>query len=239
MDRRNFLQTLLTAPLLAQYIQASQSNARQQEYYLISDTPDQWLDFLFMEAGTQQSSGRFAFLNQHPQKKHIQRHLIKSEWKPVDKPAKANLCISGSRLQSPASPSFTLVEKGRIRDIRSDRLYPLWKNFQTQAPSRQLTTLSFMPQKAGRGKTAVVYHHGRKVAVFPLNQKHTRFFTTGSGRITVKVDQGKAWVEDSPCAQKICRHAAPIFLAGERIICAPNRFLLEIEGGRGVDTVLG
>jgi hypothetical protein len=239
MDRRNFIQTLLAAPLLTQYIQASQSNARQQEFYLISDHPEAWLDLLLREAAAQNSSGDFAFLTPHPRAENLTQHLIQSGWKPVGKPAQARLCISGSRLQSPVSPSFTMVENGRVRDIRTHRLYPVWKTFQNQPPSRQLTTISFMPQNAGSGKSAVVYHHGRRMAILPLNQRLTTSFPVGSGRIIVKVNHGKAWVEDSPCSQKICRHAAPICLAGERIICAPNRFLLEIEGRGGVDTVLG
>ncbi len=31
----------------------------------------------------------------------------------------------------------------------------------------------------------------------------------------------------------------PVFLAGERIICAPNHFLLEIHGSHSIDTVIG
>jgi hypothetical protein len=239
MDRRNFLQTLLAAPLLTQYIQASQSNRRRQEFYMISDNPGPWMDQLFKEADGIESHGRFAFLNQHPQEEKIRTRLIQAGWKEVNSPFQAELCISGSRLQSAAPPSFTMVEKGRIRDIRNARLYPVWKAVQKHSPSRQLTTFSFMPQNAGCGKTAVVYHHGRKIAAFPLSRQTTKSFPSGNGHIKVRIDRGKAWVEESPCPQEICRHAAPVCLAGERIICAPNRFLLEIEGDGGVDTVLG
>lgn len=31
----------------------------------------------------------------------------------------------------------------------------------------------------------------------------------------------------------------PVFLAGERIICAANYFLLEIHGSHSIDTVIG
>ena len=46
-------------------------------------------------------------------------------------------------------------------------------------------------------------------------------------------------VDQSCCRNKICVATAPVALAGERIICAPNHFLLEIEGTPFVDTVIG
>ncbi len=239
MDKRNFLQTLLAAPLLTKYIQASQSNNRQYEFYLISDSPDRWLELILEETGIKSSTGRFAFLNSHPNAGKIDERLKDSGWKSAIRPEQAKLCISSSRLLVPALPSFTMSENGRVRDIRNDRLYSIWTAFQKQSPSIQLTTFSFLPSKAGQGKSAAVYQRGQKIALLPLDRKTKKSFPVESGRITVKIEDGKAWVEDSSCRQKICRHAAPVFLAGERIICAPNRFLLEIEGAGGVDTVLG
>lgn len=239
MDRRNFLQTLLAAPLLTQYIQASQKNQRKHEFYMITDNPQSWLDFALAEIEPHSSPGKFAFSNSHPSAQKIKTHLVKKGWNPVDDPSRALLCISGSRLQQPAAPSFTMVENGKIRDIRTGRHHSLWKSFQKQNPSRQMTAFSFVPKHPNHGTGAVITYKGRQIDRFPLNLSATKSYSAGSGRITVKVGRGKAWVADSSCRHKICRHAAPVFLTGERIICAPNRFMLEITGPGGVDTVIG
>lgn len=239
MDRRNFLQAVLTAPLIIPYIQAWQGHAPDHELTLISDNPQRWLDFILTETSPLPKKGHFVFLNSHPLHDQIQHHLRLKGWSRTGSASRADFCISGSRLQKPAPSSFTLVENGRIRDIRRGRLYSLWQTIQRESPSRQLTAVSFNPKTGSSGDSAVITHYGRKIAVLPLSQNVTQSFPAGSGRITVKVEQGKAWVVDSSCRRKICTHASPVCLAGERIICAPNRFLLEIEGRGGLDTVIG
>ncbi|MGD8534841.1 MAG: NusG domain II-containing protein, partial [Candidatus Aminicenantes bacterium] len=44
---------------------------------------------------------------------------------------------------------------------------------------------------------------------------------------------------EASCHQKICLSHPPVSQAGERVICAPNNFLLEIQGTGLVDTVIG
>jgi hypothetical protein len=55
----------------------------------------------------------------------------------------------------------------------------------------------------------------------------------------VRVESGSARVVESPCLHQICRNTPPISLSGERVICAPHHFLLEIQGPSGLDTVIG
>lgn len=239
MDRRDFLHTLLAAPLLAPYIQASQKNLRKYEFYMITDHPERWLDFVFAEIKPHSSPVKFVFSNPHPSERKIRNHLVEKGWEQVDDPSRAVISLSGSRLNQTAAPSFTLVENGIVRDIRKSRLYSMWKSFQAQNPSRQMTVISFVPEHPYPGKWAVITRNGHKIDSFPLNQSVTKTYPADGGRITVKARQGKAWVADSSCRRKICRHAAPVFLAGERIICAPNSFMLEIKGREGVDTVIG
>ena len=89
------------------------------------------------------------------------------------------------------------------------------------------------------GEFVSVYQDGRKIAMISLGENVTKSFRARGGRITLRVKNGKAWVSESPCRHKICLHSPPVSIAGERIICAPNHFLLEIKGSPYIDTSIG
>ena len=58
------------------------------------------------------------------------------------------------------------------------------------------------------------------------------------GNTVVVIKNNKAWVEYSPCREKICMKMGKINRVGQQIICVPNRILVEIEGKNGdIDAV--
>lgn len=50
------------------------------------------------------------------------------------------------------------------------------------------------------------------------------------GQLTMAISEGKAYMLESDCPDKICVKHRPISRAGECIICLPNRVLIEITG---------
>ena len=50
--------------------------------------------------------------------------------------------------------------------------------------------------------------------------------------LTLVVDVGQAWVEDSTCPDLICQHHVPISKTGESIICLPGQVTITVEGGK-------
>lgn len=44
----------------------------------------------------------------------------------------------------------------------------------------------------------------------------------------IKIKDGKAFVSDADCSDKICIHMYPIHNVGETIICLPHRLFLEV-----------
>jgi hypothetical protein len=72
-----------------------------------------------------------------------------------------------------------------------------------------------------------------------LDKDLSRTYRAEKGKISLIVQNRRVWVSDSSCRHKICSSAPPISLTGERIICAPNHFFVEIQGPRVVDTVIG
>jgi hypothetical protein len=244
MDRRDFFKTMLAAPLLTPMILASKRSDNDLELYLIAEEPQEFIPTLLEEVQKYSLSdgSKFCFLNLHPQEKALERILLERGWVLVEKPDEANLALSFNHLRSKAFPSFTLVKDGRIWDIRTRKLLFLWQEMnRIHSPSSCLTTASFKSRPADScvGKYVTVYNQGQQAETLSLRKTLTKSFQAGGGRIAVQVRDGKAWISDSPCRHKICLYSPPISLAGERIICAPNNFLLTIEGRRSIDTVIG
>lgn len=244
MDRRDFFKTLIITPLLTPHLLASESSKGAFQLYVISDTPQLYLpsllrglnEYAFLPGRT------YTFLDSHPEGNKLNEALSLAGWKRLPQTSRADFTIFFSALRQKASPSFTLTKSGKVWDIRSRNLYSLWKEMHNpNASSSCLTTVSFREKKeqVQAGSFASITIDGQKVAKLPLKKSTIKSFRSEKGLVSVTVENGQAWVSESSCPQKICRSLAPVSQSGERIICAPNCFLLEIQGSGSVDTVIG
>lgn len=243
MDRRNFFKTIMAAPLLTPFLMASKQHNAPAELFLITDEPQRYVVPLLsaLQKDLALSAGRFSFLTQHPREMELRHALVRSGWKAAAGPRSADLGISFSCLQDSARPSFSMVQEGKIQDIRTHSLMRLWQDMNRLSPSPSLTTLTIRRQQDSRAAAASVsvYQRGRAVARLSLQSDGERTFKASQGNITVSIHNGSASIAESSCRFQICRHSAPVFQAGERIVCAPNHFLLAIEGSGPADTVIG
>jgi hypothetical protein len=244
MDRRNFVKMMLATPILTSLILSSKRTKNDLELFLIAEEPHLFIHPLLEETLKYSSSESrtFGFLNPHPGKKGLKEVLLKKSWRFIQEPALANLTFSFSHLQHKASPSFTLVKEGRIWDIRSQKLYTHWRKMNNnRKPSSFLTIASLKNSPADHlgGEFVSVYSNGRKVEILSLKEKTTQTFRAQDGKVTARIEDGKAWVSESSCRHKICLYSPPVSLAGERIVCAPNHFLLEIQRSSSIDTIIG
>jgi hypothetical protein len=57
------------------------------------------------------------------------------------------------------------------------------------------------------------------------------------GDTVVVIRDGKAFVEDSPCPDKLCVHMPAISQAGQWIACLPNKVFVRVRGTseQGID----
>jgi hypothetical protein len=244
MDRRKFVKVMLATPILTPLILSSKKTKNDIELFLIGEEPHLFISPLLEGILKYSSSeGRtFAFLNPHPDEKGLIGALSKKGWGFIREPLFANLSFSFSHLRHKASPSFTLLKEGRICDIRSQKLYPHWRDMNTNhEPSSCLTIASLKNNPAGHTarESVSIYKNGRKVEVLSLKKNTTQTFRTQDGKVTARIEDGKAWVSESSCRHKICLYSPPVSLAGERIVCAPNHFLLEIQRSGSIDTIIG
>ncbi len=244
MDRRDFFKTMLVTPLLSPLLLASKKGKSDLDIYLIGNDPQLFISFILEESQKYivKYGRNFTVLNSHPQKNDLKRILSRSGWIYVQKPFQADLTLSFSHLRHKALPSFTLVREGRIWDIRSRKLYSLWREMnENHKPSSCLTIASFKSRQYAllSGESVSVYKDGRKIEMISLKENFTKSFRTKRGKITARVEDGKAWVSESSCRHKICLYSQPVSFSGERIICVPNHFLLEIQGSHSIDTAIG
>jgi len=243
MDRRNFFKSIFLTPLLTPLLLASKSSSSDAELYLISDSPQNCLPPLLQELKNLHlvSGNSFSIHKPMPQQERLTGALISSGWIPVSDGARAHMTLASSLLHHPALPSFALAREGKVWDLRTRKLHSMWTEMNHQPQSNSLTIVSFhaRPSELIPGKSISLYQKGRKIKTVSLRQSSTRTFGTKDGRITVCVKDGKALVEESSCRHKICVNCPPAAYAGERIICAPNQFMLTVDGPSSVDTIIG
>ena len=75
----------------------------------------------------------------------------------------------------------------------------------------------------------VIEGHSRKW-IFPLDAEETISVAGPLGDTIVRIHGGQAWVESSPCDNKICVAAGRLHKRGEFAACLPNIVLVMIEG---------
>jgi hypothetical protein len=71
--------------------------------------------------------------------------------------------------------------------------------------------------------------------IYPLNQDRQERVPGPLGDTTVVVKDGRAYVEDSPCPDKLCVHMPSISKPGQWIACLPNRVFVRVRGDSGQD----
>ena len=85
---------------------------------------------------------------------------------------------------------------------------------------------------------AVVYHEGKVIDSIDLSRsgEYSMTYELYDTFNTVHYEDGAVWMEDADCPGKDCMQFGKISKAGQVIICAPHKLLIQITGGDGVDT---
>lgn len=94
--------------------------------------------------------------------------------------------------------------------------------------------LSVVFASTGGGDTVEIYVDGQLKYQLDLNADAEIELLDNA--MTIRVKNGKAWVEESNCDEQICVHSAPIGKDGGMIVCLPNKVVVKIAG-REVDAI--
>ena len=102
-----------------------------------------------------------------------------------------------------------------------------------------LVAVAFLPWIFLRGKPAksvAVVLDGKSVQTMPLDTD-SEFVIDGVGKVVVR--DGKAFVTDMTCPDRLCEKMGKISASGNSVVCLPNRLAVTVEGGEEVDAVVG
>jgi hypothetical protein len=243
MNRRRFFKTFLAVPLLAPLFGDTGSILNDCTFYLIGENPHVFFPPLLeeMQRIAPPHAKYFHFLHPHPQQHLLKGVLLKHGWQENVGPAQRGLSLSFCRLRDKAAPSFAFVKSGQIWDARDGTLHSVWKEMGQNDPASSCLTIAHLRKRTtdkDKGKSLRLYADGYKRGEYPLKDERRFSFSTQKGHIRVQIAGGEGWVSDSSCRGKICLCSPPISRPGERIICAPNHFFMEIQGP-SLDTVIG
>lgn len=235
---------MLITPALTPLFLASTRKSSSGELYLITEETQRFFPEILSQLQKFHvfTGKKFAFSTPHPHEIELVQLLKEYGCSQAKNPGHADISLSFRLLQHAVQPSFALVKNDRIWDIRSQKLYSLWKHLNScGSPSRSLTVVSLKNGQPSRflGESVAVFHSGRLIDSFPLTGQRSETYETPSGFIRVHAANKSVWISGSNCRHRICMHSPPASSAGERIICAPNHFVLEIKGSQAVDTVIG
>ncbi len=79
------------------------------------------------------------------------------------------------------------------------------------------------------GAFAVVKIDGVETGRYPLSENTEQVIkTAGNGKNTLVIKDGKAFIKDANCPDKICEGHNKISYTGETIVCLPHKVVIEI-----------
>jgi hypothetical protein len=89
-----------------------------------------------------------------------------------------------------------------------------------------LSVYFIMEGAKSQGSYVVVSINGENVGTYSLNE-NGRFLLNGGTNELVIID-GSAYISSADCPDKLCVHQGKISKIGERIVCLPNRIIIEV-----------
>ena len=92
-------------------------------------------------------------------------------------------------------------------------------------------SLAFMLIPKEKGSTIYIKVNEKLTAVYSLNQPKEKHITVNGavGEMHICIANGKAWVTDSACKNKLCVRMGKISKNGEVIVCLPNRVVISVK----------
>ena len=87
----------------------------------------------------------------------------------------------------------------------------------------------FLKFSANDGEQVIVKVDKKEVARYDLNtDREVIIDGKDGGKNTLVIKDGKAYIKDATCPDKLCEHQGKIHMVGQSLICLPNRVVIEI-----------
>ena len=86
--------------------------------------------------------------------------------------------------------------------------------------------------RGGRSRFIHITVDGRDFGTYSLLEEQT--IPIGETNVC-RIENGRAFMEEASCPDKLCMHQPDITAAGGTIVCLPNRVIIQGEGGPAAD----
>ena len=87
----------------------------------------------------------------------------------------------------------------------------------------------FLKFSADDGEQVIVKVDKKEIARYNLNtDREVVIDGKDGGKNTLVIKDGKAYIKDATCPDKLCEHQGKIHMVGQSLICLPNRVVIEI-----------
>ena len=86
------------------------------------------------------------------------------------------------------------------------------------------------------GEYALVTVNGEEYARLDLNKDNALTVSQDAGFNTIRVSNGKVYVESADCPDKICVDHTPVYMDGETIVCLPHKMVITVCSKKESDT---
>lgn len=127
------------------------------------------------------------------------------------------------------------MNERKIDNIRAQK-YP-WRiaDVVLFAVAVALTVTLLLTLPAKKGNAVEISYGGERIEL-PLSKDARRDV---GGHLSVVVKDGKAWVEDADCKNRICVKTGKISRVGESIVCAQNKIVITVVGKSSLAGTVG
>ena len=141
-------------------------------------------------------------------------------------------------------PGFTMISDNRIIDPRTGIFSGIAKKVYTENKADYEITLKVSSITADKGvknpgSKVKIMINGKTKGFMNLSKNEKLSFSTDLGKIRIVSEAGRVRVEESSCKHKICMHRGAISNSGEKLICAPQKVIVEVVGKSIVDSIVG
>lgn len=92
---------------------------------------------------------------------------------------------------------------------------------------------------AKTGAVIVILQDGKEIGRYPLKEEMELFIEGNYGENLLVILDGKAFIKEADCPDRLCVKQKAISRQGESLICLPHRLVVTVEGApeNDVDTV--
>lgn len=86
-----------------------------------------------------------------------------------------------------------------------------------------------------RGSSVQVVCDGRLLGEYSLQEDREIPLSLEEGRNLLLIRDGKVWMEEADCPDRLCVRQGAVSRAGESIICLPHKLTVSVTGRNGAD----